>query len=149
MRVHPSLLKDMRLALLGELGARSVYARLAGVVRDLELRAVLERLDEAEGEQVERMRELMIELGGDPPARSRRRAVAAQVLVLVSRLVGPRLALRLCQDAEATTSRWYQAYARYLERVSEPEAARTCEELSLTKRRHAQILQTWIDHGRA
>lgn len=63
-------------------------------------------------------------------------------------MVGIRLGLRVCQDAEATIARWYQAYAHYLARVAELEAARTCEELSLTKRRHAQILQTFLDHGR-
>jgi demethoxyubiquinone hydroxylase (CLK1/Coq7/Cat5 family) len=147
--VHPSLLADMRLALLGEIGARAIYARLAHQARDPELRSVLNGLWEEEVLQVNTLSELMRALGAVPPQGSKRRTLAAGILALSARVVGLRFALRVCSDAEATSSRWYQSYARYLTRVSAVDAARRCEELSLTKRRHAQILETWIQHGAA
>jgi rubrerythrin len=144
---HPSLLADMRLALLAELGARAVYERLGRRARGKELVKVLAGLHAEEVEQVERLRGLLVELGGRAPLRSRRRAFTAALLCLASYPLGVRFALRVCCDAEATVARWYGEYAQYLAANDRADAARRCEDLALTKRRHAQVLQAWVEHG--
>jgi hypothetical protein len=137
----------MRLALLAELGARSVYARLGRRARGKELVKVLAGLHAEQVEQVERLRRLVVELGGRAPQRSRRRALAAALLCWASYLLGVRFALRVCCDAETTVARWYGQYAQYLAAHEQLDAARRCEDLALTKRRHAQVLATWVEHG--
>lgn len=144
---HPSLLADMRLALLAELGARAVYERLGRRVRGKELAKVLSGLHAEEVDQVARLRGLLLELGGRAPERSRRRTLTAALLCLLSYPLGVRFALRVCCDAEATVARWYRQYAQYLAANDLLAAARRCEDLALTKRRHAQVLQTWVEHG--
>lgn len=142
---HRALLADMRDALLSELGARAVYSRLVARIQDEELRRVLARLAEDEVEQIERLRALMRRLGARPRKRSLRRIAAARALVSFRRLFGVRFALRVCLDAEWTVSRWYAKYADYLRRVGHMDDAAVCDELALTKRRHAQVLQAWVE----
>jgi rubrerythrin len=137
----------MRLALHGELGARSLYGRMGRQVADEELARVFAALAEEEERQVERLRDLMEELGGRGPARSRRRALTAALVAFAGRLLGPRPVLRLCQEAEATIARWYAAYEGYLLEAGEVEAARTCRTLALTKHRHAQILSAFLENA--
>lgn len=149
-RIHASLVADMRQALLSELGARSVYPRLAAGVPDAELARLLAQFHREEVEQVETLRTLLAALGARAPGKSRRRALAALFLALASRygafLGARRIALRLCHESELTVARWYAAYAAYLVRAGEIEHARTCEALALTKRRHAQALEAWVPH---
>lgn len=145
-RIHPSLLSAMHLALLAEFGARAIYPRLARRTRDTELAQVLERFHQEECEQVERLRALLIALGHKPPKKSRRRSLVGLLLASSGPIGGHRLALRLCFESELTVARWYHEYARYLAQAGERAHARTCEELAVTKQRHAQMLEAWVAH---
>lgn len=143
---HAALLAEMVYALRSEFGAQYVYPALARRTRDAELAAVLERLHAESCEQVEKLRALMSSLGARPAKHRFRRALAARVLAFASILTGMRLPLRICSDAESSVSRWYAGYAAYLARIGEPENARICQELSTAKLRHAQTLETWVQH---
>lgn len=143
-RIDPSLLAEMRRALLAEFGARTIYRELARRVPDQELSEVLSRFHQDEIEQIERLRALMQSLGATPRLRSRRRAALAWGLAQWARLGGRSLALRMCHDSENTLVRWYWTYANYLIAAGEIEHARTCEALGLLKQRHARTLATWV-----
>ena len=141
---NDALLADMHLALLAEFGAHAMYGFLARRSTDAELSSLLVRFRAEEEEQVERLRTLMVALGGSPPARSRRRRFAAWLLYLTTWIGGRRLAMRLCLESEETIAHWYGQYAVYLGEAGLVEHARTCGALALTKRRHALALQAWV-----
>lgn len=136
----------MREALLAELGAVAVYRALAARTRDSELAEVLARFQEEEELQVRRLSEVMTALGARPRRRSLRRLVAACLLVSTTRLFGPRFALRVCEEAEGAISRSYRELAFHLAQSGRIEQARICDDLSLTKARHAQILSAWVEN---
>lgn len=146
-RVHPTLLAEMRLALLSEFGAEAAYGLLARRAADEEMREVFGRMEDEERVQIGRLRALMQELGARPQRRSLRRRFAARLLVASSRLVGPGFTLRICREAEDTVGRWYREYANHLVRVGELDAARTCEELRIVKERHSLLLGAWISNA--
>jgi rubrerythrin len=134
----------MRLALLAEFGARSLYARLARGTRDPELAQVYARLCEEEALVVETLRRLLADLGAvNIPARSRRRAALSWCLAFVARGRFSSMALRACIDSESVIARWYGEYARYLAACGAFSEARTCDELAGTKLRHARVLEAW------
>ena len=142
--VHPSLTADMRLALLAEFGARSLYGRLAERTRDPELAQVYARFHEDEARVIETLRRLLADLGArDIPTRSRRRAALSWCLSFASRGRLSSMALRACIDSESVIARWYGEYARYLAACGALSEARTCDELAGTKLRHARVLQAW------
>lgn len=133
-------------ALRSELGATYVYPALARVTRDPELRGVLQQLSTDSRDQVERLRSVMTALGARP-ARSRfRRRIAANVLAISTPVVGMRLALRICCDAEGAVSRWYAGYAVYFTRNSDDERAREFHELSQAKYRHSLRLGAFVEN---
>lgn len=134
----------MHLALLAEFGAHAMYGFLSRRSGDRELASLLARFHAEEAEQVERLRSLMIALGGDPPTHSARRRFAARLLYLSTWVGGRRLAMRLCLESEETIARWYAQYAVYLGEAGHVDHARTCGTLSMTKRRHALALQAWV-----
>ncbi len=141
------LVADMVGALRSEYGARRMYGLLMGRVRDEELRGVIATLHAECGEQIQRLRALMTDLGGDPPERSARRTLMAWLLFLATPLVGLRFALRLCCDAEARVGRWYHGYGAWLAEAGCTDFARRCQELSVVKWTHARVLQTFVDHA--
>jgi demethoxyubiquinone hydroxylase (CLK1/Coq7/Cat5 family) len=143
---HDALVADMRLALRSEFGASYVYPALARMTRDDELASVLDELHLESREQVAALRKLMKELGGRPARGRFRRWVAAWVLALAAPFTGARLALRICCEAETTVARWYSEYSAYLIQAGLTDPARTCHELGAAKRRHAQVLETWVRH---
>lgn len=143
-RAYRSLLKDMHLALLSEIGARSIYDHLGRIARDPELSAILERLNQQGADSVARLRELMQGMGARPRRTSFRRRAMARALAWASRLTGMRPALRICQNAEETVSRWYAEYEIFLTRIGDTERARACGELARIKRLHAQALAAWV-----
>jgi hypothetical protein len=143
--VHPSLTADMRLALLAEFGARSLYARLAPRMRDAELARVLSEFVDEETRIIETLSRLLGELGAtNVPARSRRRALWSWCLAVTARGRASSMALRACIDSESVIARWYGEYARYLAGCGALGPARTCEELAGIKLRHATILGAWV-----
>ena len=143
-RAPRSLLKDMHLALLSEIGARAVYDHMRKRAGDDELAALLARLNLDGAESVARLQRLMRELGGRPRRTSFRRRALARALAWSSRVTGRRLVLRICMNAEETVSRWYGEYARFLARIGATEQARVCQELQQVKRAHAQALGAWV-----
>lgn len=148
-RARRSLTDDMRLALLSEIGARAMYDHLGRHVRDEVLSRVLQQLNEEGAFAVEQLREIIGKLGARARRTSFRRRAIARGLALASRVSGPRPVLRLCQNAEQTVARWYSAYAHFLVRIGETEAARSCLELERLKLRHAQVLSAWIQNQRS
>jgi len=134
----------MHLALLAEFGAHAMYGFLSRRSGDPELSNLLARFHAEEAEQIEKLRALMLVLGGNPPTHSSRRRLAARLLYLSTWIGGRRLAMRLCLESEETIARWYAQYAVFLGEAGFVEHARTCGALSLTKRRHALALQAWV-----
>lgn len=147
-RARNSLVEDMRLALLSEIGARALYDHLARHARDQVLVGVLGQLNREGAASIERLRALMIQLGARPRRTSLRRRALARGLAVSSRVVGLRPVLRICLHAESTVARWYSAYSHYLLRMGEENGARTCAELERVKLRHAQTLGAWIQNLR-
>ncbi len=147
-RSHRSLVREMRHALLSEIGARAIYHHLLRVVRDEDLAVVLERLNQEGVQLVEGVQVLIRELGGKPRRTSFRRRAMARGLALGARLSGPRPVLRICLNAEETLARWYSEYAHFLYRLGERERALTCERLSLAKQRRARVLGAWVHNLR-
>lgn len=134
----------MRLALYSEFGARAVYGLLARRTKDVELAEVLAAFQQEEREQIERLRDVIGELGGRAPRRSLRRSFMARLLYWATFLGATRLALRTCYESECTVLRWYHGYAGYLAAIELLGPARACEALALTKERHARILEAWV-----
>jgi glutaminase len=143
-QAHAALLADMRLALRSEFGACVLYGLLARRTSDAELAQVLTAFQQEEREQIARLRALMIELGGQAPSRSLRRALLARLMHAATFLGARRLALRSCYESECTVRVSYQRHAGYLAAVALRGPALTCEELALTKERHARILEAWV-----
>ena len=133
----------MHLALLSEVGARTIYERLASRAGREDLGSLLERIAQDSERILERLRELMIELGGDPPRTSLRRRLLASALARLAPVIGIHRVLRLCEQAEETVSRWYAQYAVFLDRIGDAQRSRICQQLAAEKRLHAQALSAW------
>jgi hypothetical protein len=116
-------------------------------VRDRELARLLADFALEEDAQIERLRATMQQLGAVPRTRSIRRTLLANALAWTAPVIGKRLALRVCENAEETRARWYAHFNEYLLHSGESELAKQCAHMSLTKQRHAQALQAWVDHG--
>jgi demethoxyubiquinone hydroxylase (CLK1/Coq7/Cat5 family) len=143
-RPHDSLLREMRLALLSELGARAIYRDLARVLRDPALRDVLRSLAEESDGQVRELGRAMEQLGRRPPAASLRRRLLAGALALSTPLLGRRLVLRICAGASDRAARWYAYFQMHLLHLGRRDLASTCGRLSAVRRSHAQTLEAWV-----
>jgi hypothetical protein len=143
---YRSLVADMRLALLSEIGARAIYDHLGRRLPDGELRSLLAHFNDTGTESVARLRDLMIGLGARARRTSLRRRALARGLALASRFTGRRLVLRICMNAEQTVGRWYAEYAIFLLRIGDRPRAQVCSELAEIKRRNAQVLSAWVDN---
>ncbi|QDV06269.1 hypothetical protein Poly30_17770 [Planctomycetes bacterium Poly30] len=153
-RAYRSLVADVKLALLSEIGARSVFDHIARRARDPELAVVAKQLNEDGIWLVARVQELIRSMGGKPRRTSFRRRALARVLVHGVPITGPRPALRLIRHAEETVARWYAQYALFLVRIGDHERAQAFEDLRAIKIRHAQTIGAWVDnigrgHGRS
>lgn len=145
-RAYRSLVRDVKLALLSEIGARSVFDHIARRAGDEELATVAKELNEDGILLVKRVQELIRSMGGKPRRTSFRRRALARVLVYGAPVTGPRSALRLIKHAEETVARWYARYAVFLVRIGDHERAQAFEELRATKERHAQIIGAWVNN---
>lgn len=139
--------RELRLALLSEFGARAALDQLGRLCRNRELARVLEQICGQIDRQIDELQGLLRGLGGRPPRRSLRRRVLAGGLTAFSLVVGLRFALRICVDASRSAWRGYHAYAAYFASHGEGPRARACAVLSDRKRQHAQVLETWVQHG--
>lgn len=142
--LDPALLADMREALLSEFGARAIYARFAARASEPELARLAESFGAEESLQIERLRALLARLGSPARTGSRRREILARALAATAGIGGRALALRLCHASESTLARRYRGYARYLERTGDLAGATECDELAVTKERHANALEAWV-----
>ena len=143
---YATLLGEMRLALLAEFGARAIYADLRRQTDDEQLDSVLGRLEDESGEQISELSAVMSALGGRPPERSRRRRALAGVLATSSRVIGRRMVLRVCAQAEDKAARWYAYFRVILVQSGRQDLAERCSLMSATKRRHAQALGAWVSN---
>jgi hypothetical protein len=138
------LLAELRETLLAEFGALAMYGNLSRGLSDPELAALLERFQDEEKEQIDRLRGLLARLGRPAPAQSVRRRIVPWFLGWAARFGFRGIALRSCLWSEETVSRWYLQQAMRLGRAGLVDDARTCEALSSTKQRHALALQAWV-----
>ncbi len=145
---HRALLRHMRSAFLSEVGARTVYAHLAKRRGREDLQLLLERLAQESEQILDRLRALMIGLGGVPKRTSLRRRFLAAALARLAPVIGIRPILQLCQHAEETVAGWYLRYAAFLCETRDEAPARICEELAGAKRLHAQALSAWLSNLR-
>jgi rubrerythrin len=148
MAQDSALLAELSRALLAEFGARAIYRRLARLVRDPELAQVLARFAEDESQAIADVRGLIQACGARARRRSVRRTLLAECLAWTAPLAGPRPALRICVEAEATRARWYAHLDEHLSHKGAGGMAQTCAALANMKERHAQALQTWVVHAR-
>jgi hypothetical protein len=142
-----ALLADMRRALRSEHGAAYMYRLLRPVARDPELARVLAEMEREERELIVALRELMGRLGARTRPFSVRRTAGSLLTLGAALVLGRRFALRLCLDAELTVCRWYGEYQAFLASLGYLDAAERLGSLMTTKHRHAQILETWIEHA--
>ncbi len=145
-RAYRSLVSDVKLALLSEIGARSVFDHIARRARDPELAPAAAELNEDGIEVVARVQELIRSMGGKPRRTSFRRRALARVLVHGVPVTGPRPVLRLIRHAEETVARWYAQYALFLVRIGDHERAQAFEDLRLIKERHALTIGAWVNN---
>lgn len=143
---YRSLVKDVKLALLSEIGARSVFDHIARRARDQGLAQVAHQLNGEGVDLVGQVQELIREMGGKPRRTSFRRRALARMLVYSAPVVGPRPILRLIRHAEETVGRWYAQYSVFLVRLDDEPRARAFEELRLMKERRAMALGAWVDN---
>lgn len=143
---YRSLRREVGLALLSEIGARSVCHHLQARVKDPKLADLLQRVNEEGVHNVSEVQQLIRELGGQPRRTSFRRRALARALTWMVPIVGTRPVLRIVHNGADTLSRWYRLYANYLVQAGDAEHARMCERLSRRKHHHAQALDAWIRH---
>ena len=91
---YRSLVRDAKLALLSEIGARAVFDHIARRSRDAELGRMAESMNREGIDLVARVQELIREMGGRPRRTSFRRALA-RLLVHGAPVLGPRRVLRI------------------------------------------------------
>jgi len=145
-RSYRSLVKDVKLALLSEIGARAVYDHIARRAKDPDLSAMAEGMNREGIDLVARVQELIRGMGGKPRRTSFRRRALARVLVHGAPILGVRRVLRVIRDAEQTVGRWYAEYAVFLMRLGDEPRARAFEELRAQKERRAMALGAWADN---
>ena len=145
-RAIASVARDVKIALLSEIGARAVTDHLARKVRDPELRALAVQLNEEGVGIVAHVQQLIRDMGATPRRTSFRRRALARGLVACRRLVGLRSVLRLLQHQEETLSRWYGQYAVFFYEIGEDVRAASFEGLRATKIRRSQAVGAWVQN---
>ena len=147
VRPDPALSRELRRALLAELGARAIFGDLARRSPDAELARLLERLREEQGEQVEELRAVMSALGLQPRRSSPRRRVLAWLLAAAWPHLGRRLVLRLCAQAADRAARGHATFQLVLRDLGAEPLASACGRLSERRRRHALSLEAWVQNA--
>lgn len=145
-RAYRSLVRDVKLALLSEIGARAVFDHIARRAADRDLAEVAKQLNQDGIYLVDRVQTLIRSMGGKPRRTSFRRRALARVLVYGVPITGPRAPLRLIKHAEETVARWYARYAMFLVRIGDNERAQAFEDLRALKERRAQTIGAWVNN---
>jgi hypothetical protein len=144
---EPQLERELELALRAEFGARTLYARLARDPRDRELCAVLAAFAAEQHEQIAAVQRVL-ELSGATPARdSRRRRWLAAALAAARVVIGRRVILRICVDAERTRAVWYARFAEHYALTARLELAKLCQGCATRAARHADALGAWVTNS--
>jgi len=139
---------ELRRALLAEFGARAIYRRLASAVRDEELARLLRELWVEQHEQVRAASSLFELCRQQPPRDSLRRRALAHVLASLRPVLGQRVILRICADAERTRSGDYARLSELFARTGALAHAQTARDCCTRSARHADALDAWVALGR-
>ena len=139
-----SLSREVRSALLAEIGTRETYTRLAPRVEDEELARLLRGMADEGGEAIAAVRAALGELGGQGDERGRRRRLRARCLAASSRWLGARAVLRVSAEDEQALARGYDQCAVFLAALGERSLAERFQRLADQKRVRAQALAAWI-----
>lgn len=130
--------------LLAEFGARAIYGRLGRAARDPQLAGLLCAFEHEQHAQVEATRRLMESCGFAAPSDSLRRRALAHALAGLRVVLGQRLVLRICVDAERTRAVGYAQLAEHFARNGPLELARLAQDCATRSARHADALEAWV-----
>lgn len=141
------LRRELERALRAEIGAAEFYARLSRKVRDAELANLLGQFELEQREQIRAIEAVAQVAGVVAPSGALRRRWLARALVALRPLLGQRLILRVCADAERTRAVGYAHFAEHFARTSRASLADTCRRCATTAMRHSDALSAWVLHG--
>jgi hypothetical protein len=141
---EPALERELELALKAEFGARALYARLARDRRDPELAGVLAEFADEQREQIADVRRVLELAGATPATDSRRRRWLAALLAAARVVIGRRVILRICADAEQTRAVWYARFAEHYALTARIELAKLCQRCATRAARHGDALGAWV-----
>lgn len=141
-----ALIREVKLALLSEIGARAVFDHLDRKARDRELAAMAQGFNREGVDLVDTLQRFLRQAGAKPRRTSLRRRALARGLVALAPVLGSRRVLRIIRDAEQTVARWYGHYALFLVQGGDPAWAETFAELQGIKMRRADAMGAWVDN---
>ncbi len=142
--IDPRFAAELARSLRDEIGARTLYGRLAGSGRDEEQCRILRTLAE-QGHALElEVRGVMRALQSQGRVRSPARWLSARLLGLCARIGLRRFVLRLSVESEEVLARRYAGFAHWLARTGHLREAKVCGELATTKASRALALRAWV-----
>lgn len=146
MSSEPSAALEAELVrmLLAEFGARAIYGRLGSAVRDVQLSSLLRAFEQEQRAQIDATRRLIELCGFRSPSDSLRRRALAHALASLRVVLGQRLILRLCADAERTRAVGYSQLAEHFARNAPTELALLAQACATRSARHADALDAWV-----
>lgn len=130
--------------LLAEFGARAIYGRLGRAERDRELAGLLRAFEQEQSAQIASTQRVIELCGFAAPSDSLRRRLLAHGLASLRLLLGQRLILRICVDAERTRAVGYAQLAEHFARSAPLELTRLAQECATRSARHADALEAWV-----
>lgn len=142
--IDPRFAAELARSLRDEIGARTLYGRLAASGRDEELRRILQTLAEQGRALEDEVRGVMRALESRGRVKSPARWVSARLLDLCARIGLRGFVLRLSVESEEVLARRYAGFAHWLARTGHIAEARTCGELATTKASRARALRAWV-----
>jgi len=135
---------ELARSLRDEIGARTLYGRLAASGRDEEQCRILQTLAE-QGRALEHdVRGVMSSLESEGRVKSPARWLSARLLDLCARIGLRGFVLRLAVESEEVLARRYAGFAHWLARTGHVREAKICGELATTKASRALALRAWV-----
>lgn len=142
--IDPVFAAEIARTLRDEIGARTLYRRLARRERDPELVRLFHAFAD-EGDSFEAsLRELMRGLGAHGRTRSVFRWFSARGLSAIARLGMRRFVLRLCLESEEVLARRYAGFAHWLAGGGLVAAASACDRIGSRKAMRGRALRAWV-----
>lgn len=142
--IDPKFAAEIARTLRDEIGARTLYRRIARSDRDEELSRLLGVFAD-EGDTIEQeVRDLMRALHARGRTRSVLRWFSARALSAMTRVGMRRLVLRLCLESEEVLARRYAGFAHWLASGGAESAARACDRIGARKAARARALRAWV-----